>query len=898
MKRTKNSKKKPQKKSSEIVDNKNTNKRTTSILDNNSTLLNFFKLNSSDKSISKKKEPELKNTISKNDNNENNYKIDVSNFILFNENYSEQINKIFTNNFINNFKHYLDSDYIKDKTNLALKQNLNFSKNSFSKFIHQTFNHYITKYLLNNYQDLIYVSEKYILDNNTKADYSEIELLSHNDESNILLEYSPINISESNFFYPELSSKIIKYIKNFRKKKRKKISNHALLLYRPNNDFISFINKIRLICSQMGYNLLIKEDEINKLMNCEKLKSINQNYIIGTLKEKNKKYLQIIENIATTEKWKIFLEKNNINLIEKESTIKNKYISKSQGIKKEKKSLSKRVEQIINKKKENEILSNSLLTFIGRSNSNEIEVQENNEMKNSKEYAMAKCYQQNILKKFNKRKNVILFLDNFEDNEDNNKYVNQINWMIPNSRSPIIILTNNLSLFKNNLLSDNSNYILHQIENEGISLKENLIYMTFLILYFNAFFPKVQFEKQKSKEIKIINEDVTKDNNMNADNIGKDKMKDNELDNDSDFVIHIKDDESEDDEDFNNLNKIIKAINNIFADVDLKSNQNKINNSLLILSYIISLLNNYELDNNLVYLKNLFQYIEPRINNINIKQNPINILSLLQKEILKDIEEYKMDNNDKNLVDDDIAKISEIYDKNSFFDYELGNMSNIAERQYEEKINNFGINKGVDYNKESYFYANEFCSNEDIIKKYNCLSNKEIKNRIIEDHKFFHNYYSSSNVILNYSDIKKLNIILIQIIFNESITLKDISTFIGTRFSKRSKNYDYNNIIKNNDPINEKIIVLNRLFRKCPLELFIKYLNAHCGLKYYIEFTLNNEKFFMPEKLKFFNYFNDYYLMDEIQSKQKSKYSGVDDEEDDDDLNDDESELSEEEEEY
>ena len=123
-------------------------------------------------------------------------------------------------------------------------------------------------------------------------------------------------------------------------------------------------------------------------------------------------------------------------------------------------------------------------------------MQENNEMKNSKEYAMAKCYQQNILKKFNKRKNVILFLDNFEDNEDNNKYVNQINWMIPNSRSPIIILTNNLSLFKNNLLSDNSNYILHQIENEGISLKENLIYMTFLILYFNAFFPK---EKKKKK---------------------------------------------------------------------------------------------------------------------------------------------------------------------------------------------------------------------------------------------------------------------------------------------------------------------------------------------------------------------------------------------------------------
>ena len=56
-----------------------------------------------------------------------------------------------------------------------------------------------------------------------------------------------------------------KYIKKFRQKKRKKLENKALLIYRPNSDFTSFVNKIRLICSQIGYNLLVKEDETNKL---------------------------------------------------------------------------------------------------------------------------------------------------------------------------------------------------------------------------------------------------------------------------------------------------------------------------------------------------------------------------------------------------------------------------------------------------------------------------------------------------------------------------------------------------------------------------------------------------------------------------------------------------------
>ena len=103
-----------------------------------------------------------------------------------------------------------------------------------------------------------------MLDKNQKNDFKEIEFLSYKEKSNIYLEYSPINLIESNLFYPKLCSFVTKFIKNFKLKKRKKAPNNALLLYRPNSDYTSFISKLKLICSQLGYRLLIREDEMNK----------------------------------------------------------------------------------------------------------------------------------------------------------------------------------------------------------------------------------------------------------------------------------------------------------------------------------------------------------------------------------------------------------------------------------------------------------------------------------------------------------------------------------------------------------------------------------------------------------------------------------------------------------
>ena len=891
-------------------DDSNSNKKTVSIEQNNFTLLNVFKITSMHKSTSinkkesprrqvfmrlkrdktdpnqnyrlskynigkpkKKKKSNIKRFLKKPNNNNDNNKIDISNFVLFSEKYCDEIKNIFENNFIRNFKSYLDTNFNNDRKNISRRHDLNISKNTFNEFIQQIFELFIEKYLLNTYNKLIYISKNYLIDNNNdENNYNEVELLSYNEKENIYLEYSPINIQESNLFYPELSSTIVKFIKNFSKKKLNKMPNCALLLYRPSNDFSSYINKIGLICDQMGYNLLVKENEINKLMSFEKLKLINQNYIIGSLKDKNKKYLEIIEAVANTDKWKKFVEENDIySLIEEEkifvkninrtqmiNNIRNKKMSKSQSCIHTTQNLSKKM---INKKnKTNDILSNTILTFIGHNSNEEINSQQNNDNNNSKAYNIAKDYQQNILEKFNKRRNLILFVDNFEENEDNIKYVNQINSLIPNSKSPIIILTNNLPLFTNNLIIGNTSfqtrYIPHQIENEGIIQKENIIYITFLIIYFISFFPNFNLKKE-IKLNDINNKDINNNFSFNRENIADNSQKESE---NNDYI----------------LKKIKKSINEVFININLNTYNNELYSSFISLSNIISIKNNYELDNILVYLKNLFLFINMDLKRNYIKQNPLNIITSLQNKVLQEIEDYKV-NEDININNEDLLKLNDICEQNSFSDYEYGIIDNIGEKEYEAKMKNYGINNGVDFNKESFFYINEFYEEFKDKQLFNYISNVEVNERIVEDYKFYHTYYNSSDTILNHSDINKLNIMLTQIIINERISPEDISRFIGIKNNKRN-NYRSQNINHNNNKMKEKISLLNKLFNKCSLELFNKYINAHIGINYYIEFLIDNKKYYIPDKLLFFNYYNDYYLMEQINSEQKNRF--YDDEED------------------
>ena len=245
-------------KKGEGTSNINLGKRNVSIRENNSTIFNFFKISSVHKSTSTPLVPETRQTVinlnkDKNDSEQNyrlsqfNFykskqkknntllfkkltknteekenKIDISKFVLFNENFSNEINDIFINNFIRHFKRFIDEKFKIENNKIALHQNLNISKTTFNKFIQQIFKYFIIKYLLNKYNNLIYIPEKYMMDRNIQNNLDEVGLLAYNDKPNIYLEYSPINLIECNLFYPDLCSNISKFIKNFKQKKKKK----------------------------------------------------------------------------------------------------------------------------------------------------------------------------------------------------------------------------------------------------------------------------------------------------------------------------------------------------------------------------------------------------------------------------------------------------------------------------------------------------------------------------------------------------------------------------------------------------------------------------------------------------------------------------------------------------
>ena len=100
----------------------------------------------------------------------------------------------------------------------------------------------------------------------------------------------------------------------------------------------------------------------------------------------------------------------------------------------------------------------------------------------------------------------------------------------------------------------------------------------------------------------------------------------------------------------------------------------------------------------------------------------------------------------------------------------------------------------------------------------------------------------------------------------------------GEKIIKRNKiNYliIYSNIYSIFDKLKKQ---LNKIFKKCNYDIFTKYINAHYGLKYFVEFVVDNKKYFIPDKLLFYNYYNDYYLTDEIQCELIKYFANEEDE--------------------
>ena len=794
-------------------------------------------------------------------------KIDVSKYILFSEKFSNEISLILSNNFLNRFRRFLTEE---------LNKNQNKEKGTiknFNNFIQNNFSIFITKYFLNIYNNLLYVPRIYITNKKTN-NIDQLGLLSRTNKTNITLDYfSPINLDEAALFYPSLCSCLSDFIKQFKQIKKKnkikqKTKNNknyknfkALVLYRPNEDFRSFIPKIELICNVYGFELLIRGDDENKLMNFDKLKEIRQNKIIGSLKKKSIKYLELLRHISKDEKWKKFINENF-----KFDSIKNENNTKIEN-EEEQKNLEENEIEIIDDEDEEKLSlvtndSHCSITFLGHEIIDSISNSQDNWKIGTKIF---ENFQQNILNKFDKRRNnIITFVDPLYPNEEiNSKYITSISYMIPNSKSPIIILTNNLSLFTEKTQNFLSNFTFHYLENEGIIQKENIIYSTLLIIYFLLFIPKFKEDDTSKFSLELIKNAIEK--------LYTNPKKNQEF---SKFKI------------FETLHKI---------------------------SHIVTIINNYAFENILVYLTNIYNKIKKDISStssVNLK------LKCFQTIILENISMYLVekaeddnyytiniledDKNEKNnkeeiidlINDEDFESIFNECENKSFNDYEYGNIINIATKEYNRKKTNYLINKTIDNPKEIYFYTYTYC-NFDIISKTNnnfsnkendlCpnslfyITNSELNHRKVEDHKFFQTYYSNSiNAMWNYEDIVKFNDLLNLLLYNEKISLEDLSKFFGIRYSKRKKEYNPNNKIVNiQNLINEKIASLNRIFIKCSIDSFSRYIKAHNSSNYYVTFFFEGNKYQIPDKLIFYNYFSNYYLIEKIQNETRvsDKYS-------------------------
>ncbi len=80
-------------------------------------------------------------------------------------------------------------------------------------------------------------------------------------------------------------------------------------------------------------------------------------------------------------------------------------------------------------------------------------------------------------------------------------------------------------------------------------------------------------------------------------------------------------------------------MNSVYIDTKFKIFDNSVYTSLITVSYILALIKNYELDSILIYLRNLFQFMDKQFKDIHIKRNALSLVSLIKNKILEEIEE-------------------------------------------------------------------------------------------------------------------------------------------------------------------------------------------------------------------------------------------------------------------
>ncbi len=771
----------------------------------------------------------------KNLKSEDKTEIDIKKYNLFNEDDICDIINIIQNNIKEDF----------EKTFIELsKENylpFNFSSNSYEKFLFNHFENIITKFILMNYSDLLYIPKSYLKEYEN-CQFQNIKLLSgFNGTKGISLLYNPINIEEIELFYPNLFKEINSYIKKFKKNRKKNKKQKACVLFKNDEDFLGLIKDIEVICNNLDYQIIRIDDETNKQMKLNKISEATKSQRISSIDEQLIQKINILEYMIGHSKWRNFLLNSGVIydskikipltdslIFEKENPSQIK--TQSTDINLEKLSFSQ------NNSKESNSRTISILGKENNSTTSSIN-------RNSQEYIVLENFKQNVFNICLKKKTLILISDSLNMSDENKEYLNQIIKKIPDSKCPIVILTNNLSLFNSkNGFYNQVNFEFYKIENEGYEHKDNIIYSITIFIFLHLYL--------------LIPEEHP-----------------------------------------NDIKKIKDEIKRIFSETRLKVAflTQKLYDAIIKISILIGNLNKYNFEDILVYLSNGFRYVKDNARNEDIPYK----LKILEEMVLKDIEKYKVneiddENFDSELIEDklnlnNLEFICNETEKNSYYDFLDYNLKSISNKNYQFLKTTYKLNEefenGEYYKLKQYFNIKK--QNDDINEDYNI-----IKKRINEDKDFYHNYLNN-HLILTKKEVGHYNLLINKLYNLNEENLNEIFGIRKTRRTTRNSNKKEN--LKHEE--NEKINLINKLFSKASSEQIERFIDSHNQKNIYIEFSNKedekDEKYKITNLNKCLGYYNNFKVYEQIKNEQNKFIENSFESEDDemDDIDDDEDEI-------
>lgn len=443
-----------------------------------------------------------KQSLNKNDSShsaaDKNYYIDIEKVNFFNEDHVNTLYEMFNDSIIPEYKRVF-SELFETQEKLFFS----YDEKLFDKFVYSNLKNIISKYLIMTYDKLFYIPKSFI-SGDANAEKKNLKLIAgFNDRKNIHLEYHPINIEEGKFYYSGLTKKLAQYISTFRKKTKKKIkTQNALVLYNSGNDLVENVKTIETICEDLGY-ITIRLDELenNKSAKFNKTSEATKSQRISSLSEDLISKIRILQYFAeekeNNSKWIDYL--NHCGIIPSQNIAStNEDVTMQE--------LENNDTQMSSQQNQNTLLSVNLISKM----SNFHKEEKNDE---SFEYKMFDNFQRNIFDISLSKRTLILIVDTFSPIDDENKqYLSNIISKIPSTKCPIVILTNNLSIF--NSISPPSNishFDFYKIDNEEKENIPNLIYLLVILIYFHLY-----IKKSQTNDISEIIKDVNENNIKNS----------------------------------------------------------------------------------------------------------------------------------------------------------------------------------------------------------------------------------------------------------------------------------------------------------------------------------------------------------------------------------------------